>query len=204
MSSLFLPQATVGLPEELYGGELFKAHEELPEGLQVGSVLIDKAREAAFVISQATNATIDEKKLVQQTVTMVTDTTDLTGSPAPNKGNRGSYKVSLTATSKNGVASGASRTVAKDEFSGGTLRTLGAIQNIYKIKSNTATTSAGGTFDIMLSTRLITDIASNEDLRLRTLPKTEESNAASADAAPAVGITLCEVPANYYLSLIHI
>lgn len=186
MSSLFLPQATIGLPEELYEDNLFKAHEELPEGLQVGSVLIDKAREAAFVICQATNAKIDDKVLVQQTVTIQTDSTDV----AVDKGTRGSKKVTLTAQS--------GTSVTKDQFKGGTVRALGSVQYIYKVQSNTATASAGGTFDVMVTNRLVTDIAKDQDLRIRSAVKTEQANAASSDPAPAVAMTLCEVPANYY------
>lgn len=183
MSNLFIPQASMGLPVDLYQRALYEAHTDLPSKLPLGSIIVDRARDCSFILAKA-NDKINDKRLVQQVVNTADDTTDLTGDAI--KGSRGSREVELTIAG-----------VTKNQYKGGTLRSLDDVQYIYKIQSNTATD--GGKIKVVLTSRLVQSVEGNEDVRLRTAFLVAESSAASADPAPALGMSLTTADEDEYL-----
>ena len=169
------------MPTDFYQESLYKTYAAAPDRLPVGTRVVDVSWQRTFILSQATDAKIANKAIVQQSITVTDDTQDI----ATAKGAMGQRIVEVTAAG-----------VEKDAFMNGTLTTLGDVQYIYSIQSNSATDS--GKIELVLSDPLIDTIAKDDDIRLRTAFKVEQGNAAGSDPAPAVGIALLDVDANEY------
>lgn len=179
MASLFLPQASQGLPLDFYEGELYKSHEEAPDRLPVGSIILDRARDVSFILCQA-DAAINDKRLVQSVAAAVSVSAGTTA-----RGTRGSRVVTLARTG-----------VTADQFKNGSLRTSGDVQYIYKIQSNTAT--SGGNIEITLTSRLVVDIPATEVVSLRAPVKVRETSVATADPRIALGMSLAAITDEHY------
>ena len=156
MSLRFDTYVGPGLPEDFYDGVLYQGHEESPGDLAVGTIVTDRAQDVSYILLQADGA-IPGRALVQRDITIVTNTSALTGGAA--KGTKGDRIVSI-------IQAG----VSADQYAGGSLRPLTMPQYIYQIQSNTASSTSAPTnlVELTLTTPLLATIANSGGVRLRS------------------------------------
>lgn len=179
MAVRFDPNSSAGLPEDFWIATLYKGHTTAPDNLPVNSIITDRSMDMSFILCQASDA-INAKRLVQMDITSLSD------SSSNAKGTAGNRVVTLT------IPSG-----TKDQYRGGTLRTSGAIERVYKIQGNTARDSAGKV-EFTITQALLASIPTSETVTVRSGMKVKEALAASDDPTPALGMSLFAIEEDEY------